>query len=386
MPGLVQSHIHTCQTLARGRSDDLALLDWLKQIVWPYEAALGREDAAASALLACAELLLVGTTAIQDMGTVHHTDAIFEVLRDSGLRALAGKAMMDHGDDVPAGLRESTKESLGESAALVKAWHGAAGGRLTYAYAPRFVLSCTEELLREVAGRARAEGVRIHTHSSENADEIAAVRALRGDDNVAYLHGLGMSGPHVGLAHCVWLSERERAILRETGTHVLHCPSSNLKLASGIAQVPEMIAEGIAVSIGADGAPCNNNLDGFLELRLAALLHKPRVGPRAMPAAQVVWLATMGGARALGLEAEIGSLEVGKKADVIVVDVQGAHVVPTESAHSAVVYAARSTDVRHVVVDGRVVVNRGELLTLDAPRAIAEAKTRARAIFGRMDA
>jgi 5-methylthioadenosine/S-adenosylhomocysteine deaminase len=384
MPGLVQSHIHTCQTLARGRADDLALLDWLKKIVWPYEAALGREDAAASARLACVELLKGGTTAIQDMGTVHHTDAIFEVLRDSGLRALAGKAMMDTGDDVPAGLRESTRASLDESLALVKAWHGAGDGRLTYAYAPRFVLSCTEELLREVAQQARALGVRIHTHSSENADEIAAVRALRGADNVAYLHALGMSGTHVGLAHCVWLSDEERRILRETGTHVLHCPSSNLKLASGIAAVPEMLAEGIAVSIGADGAPCNNNLDGFLELRLAALLHKPRVGPRAMPAAQVVWLATMGGARALGLEAEIGSLETGKKADVIVVDVSGAHVVPTASAYSAIVYAARSTDVRHVVVDGRVVVKGGELLTIDAPRAVADARSRAGAIFGRM--
>jgi cytosine/adenosine deaminase-related metal-dependent hydrolase len=384
MPGLVQSHIHTCQTLARGRADDLALLDWLKKIVWPYEAALGREDAAASARLACVELLRGGTTAIQDMGTVHHTDAIFEVLRDSGLRALAGKAMMDDGDDVPAGLREGTRASLDESLALVKAWHGAADGRLTYAYAPRFVLSCTEALLREVAEQARALGVRIHTHSSENADEIAAVRALRGADNVVYLNSLGMSGAHVGLAHCVWLSDEERRILRETGTHVLHCPSSNLKLASGIAAIPEMLAEGIAVSIGADGAPCNNNLDGFLELRLAALLHKPRVGPRAMPAAQALWLATMGGARALGLDAEIGSLEVGKKADVIAVDVEGAHVVPTASAYSAVVYAARSTDVKHVVVDGCVVVKGGDLLTLDARRAVADAKGRAAAIFARM--
>jgi 5-methylthioadenosine/S-adenosylhomocysteine deaminase len=384
MPGLVQSHIHTCQTLARGRADDLALLDWLKKIVWPYEAALDREDAAAAARLACVELLRGGTTAIQDMGTVHHTDAIFEVLRDSGLRALAGKAMMDTGDDVPTGLREGTRASLDESLALVKAWHGAAEGRLTYAYAPRFVLSCTEELLREVAGQARTLGVRIHTHSSENADEIAAVRTQRGADNVTYLHRLGMSGAHVGLAHCVWLSDEERRILRETGTHVLHCPSSNLKLASGIAAIPEMLAEGIAVSLGADGAPCNNNLDGFLELRLAALLHKPRVGPHAMPAAQVLWLATMGGARALGLEAEIGSLEVSKKADVIVVDVSGAHVVPTASAYSAVVYAARATDVRHVVVDGRVVVKGGDLLTIDAPRAIADARRRAGAIFGRM--
>jgi cytosine/adenosine deaminase-related metal-dependent hydrolase len=292
--------------------------------------------------------------------------------------------MMDSGDGVPEGLRESTQFSLAESDGLCQAWHGAENGRLGYAFAPRFVLSCSEPLLREVAERAPALGARIHTHSSESSDEIAAVRAQRGDDNIAYLHGLGMSGPHVGLAHCVWLSERERQILRDTGTHVLHCPSSNLKLASGIAAIPEMLAEGIAVSLGADGAPCNNNLDGFLELRLAALLHKPRVGPRTMPAPQVVQLATMGGARALGLEAEIGSLEVGKKADVIVVDTSGAHVTPCASAYSAVVYACRSTDVRHVVVDGRVIVQAGELLTMDDARAVADAKARATALFARM--
>ncbi len=384
MPGLVQSHIHTCQTLARGRADDLALLDWLKKIVWPYEAALGREDAAAAARLACAELLKGGTTAIQDMGTVHHTDAIFEVLRDSGIRAVAGKAMMDSGDGVPAGLRESTRASIDESVALCKTWQGAADGRLGYAFAPRFVLSCTEELLREVAERAPQLAARIHTHASENRDELEAVRLLRGSDNVAYLHSLGMTGAHVGLAHCVWLTEAERRILRETGTHLLHCPSSNLKLASGVALVPELMAEGVAVSLGADGAPCNNNLDGFLELRLAALLHKPRVGPKAMDAATVVRMATMGGAQALGRGAEIGSLEVGKRADVIVVDADGAHVAPTASPYSAVVYACRATDVKHVVVDGRVVVQAGELLTLDVKRAVKDAKQRANALFARL--
>src|SRR5215471_6709513 len=162
MPGLVQSHIHTCQTLARGRADDLALLDWLKKVVWPYEAALDRDDVAAAARLACAELLLGGTTSIQDMGTVRHTDVIFEVARDAGLRATIGKAMMDTGDGVPAQLREPTRAALDDSETLCRTWHGAAGGRLRYAYAPRFVLSCTEALLREVASAARALGARIH--------------------------------------------------------------------------------------------------------------------------------------------------------------------------------------------------------------------------------
>lgn len=384
LPGLVQSHVHTCQTLARGRADELPLLPWLERVVWPYEAALSRDDVAAAARLACVELLRGGTTAIQDMGTVRHTEAIFEVARDAGLRAVIGKAMMDAGDRVPAGLRETTRASLDESLALCATWHGGEDGRLRYAFAPRFVLSCSDGLLREVAAEARRAGARIHTHASENRDELAAVRQSRGDDNVAYLHAVGLSGPDVGLAHCIWLEERERELLAQTGTHVLHCPSSNLKLASGIAPVPEFLDAGVPVSLGADGAPCNNNLDAFVEMRLAALIHKPRVGPTAMPARQVVKMATLGGARALGLEDEIGSLEPGKRADVIVVDASGAHVVPAESPYSALVHACRASDVRHVVVDGRVVVRDRELMTIDERRAVADATARARRIFDRL--
>lgn len=384
LPGLVQTHIHTCQTLARGRADDLALLDWLAKVVWPYEAALERDDVAAAARLACAELLLGGTTTIQDMGTVRHTDAIFEVVRDAGLRATIGKAMMDTGVDVPAGLHESTRASIDESVALCRAWHGAENGRLRYAFAPRFVLSCSEELLREVATTARQLGARIHTHASENRDELAAVYRERGDANIAYLDRVGLTGHDVGLAHCVWLEERERRILSDTQSNLLHCPSSNLKLASGIAAVPELMAEGVPVSLGADGAACNNNLDGFLEMRLCALIHKPRVGPAALPARQVVKMATVGGARALGLESEIGSLEMGKRADLIVVDTQAAHVVPTDSPYSALVYACRSTDVRHVVVSGRALVRSRALLTLDAGAAADDARIRGRRIFERI--
>jgi 5-methylthioadenosine/S-adenosylhomocysteine deaminase len=384
VPGFVQTHIHTCQTLARGRADDLALLDWLERTIWPYEAALGREDLAASARLACLELLRGGTTAIQDMGTVHHTDAIFEVARDAGIRATIGKAMMDAGDRVPAGLREQTASSLKESVELVGRWHGQENGRLRYAFAPRFVLSCSDGLLREVCQESRRLGTRIHTHASENKDELAIVRKERGQDNIAYLHAVGMTGDDVGLAHCVWVSDEEAALMAKTGTNLLHCPSSNLKLASGIAPIPELMAKGVKVSLGADGAPCNNNLDAFVEMRLAALIHKPRLGPTTLPAREIVRMATLGGARALGLEDELGSLEVGKRADVAVVDVSGHHVVPTESPYSALVYACHATDVRHVVVDGRIVVREREVLTLDAGQVVADAKVAARRVFDRM--
>jgi 5-methylthioadenosine/S-adenosylhomocysteine deaminase len=385
MPGLVQAHVHMCQTLARGRADDLQLLDWLRTVIWPYEAALDEAAMTACAELACAELLLGGTTAILDMGTVHHTDQLFAAAEKSGLRATIGKAMMDAPDpQIPAGLRETTKASLDESARLVTRWHGAAGGRLRYAYAPRFVLSCSDELLRAVGAEARARGVRVHTHASENTGEIALVRQRYGKDNIAALHDLGLLGAHCTIAHCIHLSDEERALLASTGTHVCHCPSSNLKLASGICDVPGLIAAGVSVAIGADGAPCNNNLDGFQELRLAALLHKPRHGSRAIPAPEAVRLATLAGARALGLGDVTGSLELGKRGDVIAVDVGGPHLAPTVNPWSAVAYAARSTDVRHVAVDGTMVVRDRRLLTLDVAATVARARQAADRIFTRI--
>jgi 5-methylthioadenosine/S-adenosylhomocysteine deaminase len=382
IPGLIQSHVHMCQTLMRGHADDLDLLSWLKARIWPYEGALDEAAAAASARLACAELMLGGTTAVLDMATVHHTDVIFDAARESGLRATIGKAMMDAGAGVPASLREDTRASIDESLALIQRWHGTAGGRLRYAWAPRFVLSCTEGLLRETCAEARRTGTRIHTHASEQRAEIDVVRRERGMDNVAYLDHVGMTGADVGLAHCVWLSETEKSLLGRTGTHVLHCPSSNLKLGSGIAEIPDLLSRGVNVSIGADGAPCNNNLDAWMEMRLAALLPKHRDGVSALPAEDAFELATLGGARALGLEDKIGSLEVGKRADIVVVEVNRAHVVPAESPYSQLVYACRASDVRHVVIDGQIVVRDGKLETLELPRVLSEARRHARRVAG----
>ena len=382
MPGLVQAHTHVCQSLARGRADDLELLDWLQKVIWPYEGSLDAAAMSASAELGVAELLLGGTTAILDMGSVHHTDAIFEAALRSGIRATIGKAMMDADDPaIPAGLRETTQASLDEAAALIARWHGRDDGRLSYAYAPRFALSCTEALLREVGRLGRRNNIRVHTHSSENKSEIAEVQRRFGKENIAYLADCGIVGPHVGIAHCIHLSLAERALLASTGTHVLHCPSSNLKLASGICEVPELIDAGVSVALGADGAPCNNNLDGFLELRLAALLPKPRLGPRALPAAQAVALATMGGARALGLADQIGSLEIGKRGDIIALSVDELHTVPATNPYSVVAYASKANDVRHVAVDGAVVVRDRQLLTLDVAAVKRTAAAAARRLF-----
>jgi len=363
LPGLIQAHIHLCQTLFRGLADDLSLEDWLAKRIWPLEAAHTEESIYWSALLGAAELLLGGTTAILDMETVRHTGAAFEALQEIGLRATAGKCLMDAPSN-PSQLREPTDQALRESADLCAKWHGAANGRLRYCFAPRFAPSCTGPLLRAASDLAERAGAVIHTHAAETPVELQIVKRETGNDELAYLDSVGISGPRAALAHCVWVDREGIARLARQRTNIVHCPSSNLKLGSGIAPIPEMLAAGCQVAIGADGAPCNNRLDAFTEMRLAALIQKPRLGPEALPAAQALELATLGGARALGLETEIGSVEVGKRADLIVLDLDGPHAQPAEAdLVSRIVYSARAADVRHVLVDGRVVVKDGVLKT-----------------------
>lgn len=378
IPGLVQAHIHLCQTLFRGLADDLALEDWLAKRIWPLEAAHTPDSIYWSALLGSAELLLGGTTAILDMETVRHTEAAFRALEEVGLRATAGKCLMDAATN-PAGLRESTDRALQEAADLCARWHRAAQGRLRYCFAPRFAPSCTGPLLRAVSDAAERTGAVMHTHAAETPVELELVKRATGRDEIAYLESVGISGSRAALAHCVWADQDAIGRLARAGTNVVHCPSSNLKLGSGIAPIPEMLAAGCHVALGADGAPCNNRLDGFEEMRLAALIQKPRLGPEALPATKVLELATLGGARALGLEREIGSIEVGKRADLVALDLSGPHGQPAEAdLVSRLVYAARAADVRHVVVDGRVVVRGGRLLTADLEEIRVKANTAAR--------
>jgi 5-methylthioadenosine/S-adenosylhomocysteine deaminase len=373
LPGFIQTHIHLCQTLFRGSADDLSLIDWLKTRVWPMEAAHTAKSVAASARLGIAELIKGGTTSILSMETVSHTAEVFKVVEESGFRATVGKCMMDKGDEVPSALFENTQESIDESLALLEAWNGRAGGRIRYCFAPRFAVSCTRELLEKVAQLARERGVMIHTHASENRNECALVEAETGLRNIAYLDQVGISGSHVALAHCVHLNETEISILQSTRTNVAHCPSSNSKLGSGIAPVKELLSKGVSVSLGADGAACNNRLDMFSEMRLAALLQKTLHGPDTLNAETVLRMATVDGARALGLDDQLGTLEVGMQADVIVVRLDKAHATPRADLVSTLVYASQATDVDSVVIDGQVVMRERQLLTIDEGETIAEA-------------
>jgi len=377
IPGFVQTHIHLCQTIFRGAADDLALIDWLKQRVWPMEAAHSPASIKASARLGIAELIKGGTTCALTMETVNHTGEVFKVVEETGFRATVGKCMMDKGDEVPSALQEQTGDSIDESVALLEEWHGKAGGRIRYCFAPRFAISCTRDLLERVAVLARARGVMVHTHASENRTECELVQQESGLRNVAYLDSLGLTGRNVALAHCVHLNSAEIEILRTSGTNVVHCPSSNLKLGSGIAPVAKLLEQGISVSLGADGAACNNRLDMFTEMRTAALLQKALHGPEVLPANRVLRMATADGARALGLDAEIGSLEVGKRADLSVVRLDRLHATPVKDVVSALVYSAETEDVDTVLINGEFVMRDRKLLTIDERATIESARLEA---------
>lgn len=384
IPGLVQAHVHLCQTLFRGMADDLPLLLWLRGRIWPLEAAHDARSMSASAELGLTELLKGGTTTILDLGSVRHQDEVFRAMERSGIRGVSGKSMMDAGVGVPKGLRESRTSSVRESLRLARRWDGAAKGRLGYAFGPRFILSCSERLLREVANAAREHGLRIHSHVAEHPSERDEVRARLGIDDVDALAAWGIEGPHVILAHGVQLTKAQMKKLAKAGTRIVHCPSANLKLASGIADVVAMREAGVVVGIGSDGAPCNNRLDAFTEIREAALLAKvKRSDAAALTASDALAMATIDGARVLGLDTDTGSLEVGKKADVTIVNLDAIHALPGGDAVSRLVYSCTAADVRHVFIDGRWVVRDGELRTLDQAAVQQRASREARKVRAR---
>ncbi len=383
LPGFIQTHVHLCQVLFRNLADDLFLLDWLSQRIWPLEGAHTPESLSASAQVGLGDLLLGGTTGIVDMGTVRHTEVILDAIVDSGMRAVAGKCMMDR-EDNPAVLREGRDASLRDSLALADRYDGAGDGRLRYGFAPRFVLSCSEGLLRDTAAEARRRDLWLHTHASENTEEVRIVLELSGGvPNVTYLAQMGVAGPKTVLAHCIHLDPSEVAQLAEHGTHVAHCPSANLKLGSGICDVAGLLAAGVSVSIGADGAPCNNKLDAFTELRTAALLQKVKHTPAALPARQALRAATRSGAAVLGMEHELGQVRPGFRADLQVLQLDDLLDGPGGDLHSRLVYAASRSSVEMVIVDGRVVVEDRQLVALDRQRVLASARQELRGCLSR---
>jgi cytosine/adenosine deaminase-related metal-dependent hydrolase len=370
-PGFIQTHVHLCQALFRNLADDLSLLDWLEKKIWPMEGKHTPHSLRLSAQMGISELLLGGTSTILDMGTVHHMDVVFEEIEKSGIRAFCGKTMMD-ADNTIESLKESTKQAIKTSCELLEKWHNSASGRIKYAFAPRFALSCTKDLMIEVKDLADQYKVLYHTHASENQDETKIVQEKFGKRNIEYFEELGITKPNLCVAHCIWLDEHEKQLLQDNQVKVLHCPSANLKLGSGIAPIPEYIDRGINVSIGADGAPCNNNMNIFTEMRHAALIQKPVKGPKSMPAETAFKMATIEGAKALGLDQEIGSLEIGKKADICFIKRNQVQSLPFENIYSKIVYSTQSDAVEYLMIDGKWVVTNQQLQNYDISLILSE--------------
>jgi 5-methylthioadenosine/S-adenosylhomocysteine deaminase len=371
-PGLVQTHVHLVQTMFRGLAEDLGLLEWLRRFIWPLEAAHDEASVRACVRLGLGELITTGTTTILDMGTTRWGDVVAEELVRSGIRARFGQAMMDTGEHVPADLVENTRASLDASAALLKRWSKAGAGRIGYAYAPRFALSCTRELLEAVAMLAKMSETLVHTHSNESVEERAAVQGVTGMSPIGYLAQVGIATPRTVIAHGVHIDDTELQLLRESGSAVTHCPSSNLKLGSGVADVVRLRQARVTVGIGADGAACNNELDGFQEVRLATLLARTLRGQGAFTAADALVMATRDGARAMHLEEEIGSLVAGRRADIVVIDSERL-AGPGGDPVARIVFGGGSRGVRDVLIDGTFIVRGGAPLLFDPTEVRAKA-------------
>jgi len=385
LPGFIQCHVHVVQSLLRHQADGLTLLDWLQRRTLPYEAALDGDGVAAAAALGIAELLAGGTTTVLDFGTTHDHHRVFETAEQMGIRMISGRTHMDVGESTPAALIEDADTSLADAESIGCMWHGAGNGRLRYAVAPRFALSCSRPLLQGCAGLARRHGWLLHSHASENLDEIAAVRAATGSSNIAYLDAVGLTGRDVVLAHGVHLEPAEVRILAETGTRICHCPGANLKLGSGIADVPMLRSRGVCVGLGADGPPCNNRLSAFHEMSLAATIHGLRSGPTALGAWDALAMATREGARALHLDEVVGTITPGKAADISVVSLDGWSMIPGDDPAARIVHGGTAADVRHVLVDGHPVVVDGRLTTVDPLQLRARVDEAWRATRSRME-
>lgn len=374
LPGLVQPSVELHTRLLRGTLDALEPLDLLRERIWPYEASLDREGTRVAALLAGAELLRGGTTSVLVPGPVRHVEAVFEAVAELGLRATVGKALIDRGHALPAPLRQTVAEALEESETLFDQWHGAENGRIRCAFAPRAVWSSSEALLTGAADRARERGAVLHSRTAISGAEVEKVRDSLSRDTVSYLHQLGLTGPDLVLAHGLYLTSEEQRILRETGAHLVHCPSFGLRLGAGLARIPDLLEMGVSVSLAGGDAGVVDALDGFEEMRLAGLVHAPRYGAAVLPPAKVLELATIAGARALGLESDIGTVEPGKKADLIVVRVDRLHLVAAGGIPATLACSARAADVEHVFVDGVPRVRSGEVIGIDRATLLARAR------------
>lgn len=369
LPGLVNCHTHAAMTLMRSYADDLPLMKWLSEKIWPLEEKLTPEDVYWGTMLCCLEMIKSGTTTFADMYFM--MDRVAEAVDKSGMRACLSRGMIGAGPNAELALDESVK--------LFEDWHGGAGGRIKVMLGPHAPYTCPPDYLKKVIDLAGRFNAGIHIHVAETKDEIGQIREKYGKTPVRYLDDLGLFEVPVLAAHCVHLSDEDIVILARKKVGVAHCPESNMKLASGVAPVVSLLGAGAVVGLGTDGAASNNNLDLLEEMRSAALLQKVATGdPLALPSFKALRMATAEGARALGLAGDTGMLKPGMKADLILVDFRRPHLYPQHDLYAHLVYSAQSADVDTVIIDGRVVMERRRVLTMDEEEVMAGAERCAR--------
>lgn len=361
--GFVNAHTHASMTLLRSYADDMQLMDWLQNKIWPIEAKMRKDDIYWGAMLAVAEMIKSGTTTFADMYA--DMEKVAEVAAESGIRTVLSRGMI--------GVAPNGQEALAENVQLFKDCHNTADGRITVMFGPHAPYTCPPDFIKQVIGQAQAVGAEIHMHLSETLDEVANCVKEYGKSPIALMEELGLFECGVLAAHCVHVSDEDIAIMKKHNVRVAHNPASNMKLASGIAPVPKMLASGLVVGLGTDGASSNNNLDMLEEINLAALLHKvSALDPLAVPAFQSIQMATEYGAKAVGLK-NVGKLAAGYKADITLFDTKGLQWSPRHDLVSLLVYSANSSSVDTVFVNGKMLLEKGKLLTLDEERIIFEA-------------
>lgn len=374
-PGLVNAHCHATMVLLRGYADDKPLDRWLQEDIWPVEAAFEPEDVAAGTRLAAVEMIRSGTTAFADM--YFDVGEVVDAVAEAGLRAKVGHGVVTVGKS-----DDEARADFEESLDVAAEYDGAADGRVTTALMPHALTTVSEDFYREFVPRAREAGVPVHFHANETRDEVDPIVDERGERPLAYADDLDLLADDTWVAHGVHTDAEEHDLLAERRTAVVHCPASNMKLASGMAPVQAMLDAGVTVGLGTDGAASNNDLDMFDEMRDAAMIGKLAADDAsAVSAETVVEMATQGSAEALGLP--VGRIEAGAPADLAVVDLDAAHLTPRHDLVSHLAYAARGSDVRHTVCDGQVLMRDREVLTLDETAVREEAEQRAMAAVDR---
>ncbi|PLN79634.1 atrazine chlorohydrolase/guanine deaminase [Aspergillus taichungensis] len=392
IPGLISTHVHTAQTLLRGTADDLELVSWLCQRIWVLQGNFTAEDGYAAARLSIAEMLTSGTTCFLEamFADRYGFDGLARAVEESGIRGCLGKIVMDIGqyaeDDAWAmhpGLIEDRQMSLVGTLNAWERWNGKANDRIRVWFGARTPGGVSESLYKEMTTLSREKGIPITMHCSEVKADRAYFDSV-GHSPMSFCESVGLLSPTTVLVHMVHLDDEDIRRLAASGTHVAHCPTSNAKLASGTCRVPDLQIAGVNIGLGTDGAPCNNTCDLLQEMKLAGIIHKGVSGnPTVVPAEAVMEMATINGAKALGLDDRIGSIEVGKKADFVALDMRRAHSQPWFNPVSAVVYTATGRDVNYVVVDGKVLVREGELTTMDEGETVKEAQRRSREVVER---